>query len=180
MRKLILIAGMKRSGSTWMYNAVRLMLKDAGKDVYGSWIDDYDESNTAEFHVVKTHKWDKDLAEKADIVFTSRRDLIEVIDSMKRFGIWKGNDDFVEMLIDYQLWYRCADYSMEYESIGWEGAIYDIEAELFDAFSIDCINIQDVIDEIDRLQPPEHDNVNYYDTITLLHPNHITRDVKGN
>ena len=67
MRKLILIAGMKRSGSTWMYNAVRLMLKDAGKDVYGCWIDDYDESNTAEFHVVKTHKWDKDLVENMGV-----------------------------------------------------------------------------------------------------------------
>ena len=75
---LILCAGIPRSGSTWLYNAARMLASHPARGdhpVYGAWIEHYDPSNPARVHVVKVHEPDEKLAWRASAVLTSRRDL---------------------------------------------------------------------------------------------------------
>ncbi len=76
---LILCAGMTRSGSTWLYNTVRLLLElEYPGEVYGCWYNNYDPSHVARYHVIKLHAPNDDLAEKAEKIVTSYRDLRDI------------------------------------------------------------------------------------------------------
>ena len=51
--QLILSAGIPRSGSTWLYNAARLLLSAGGQDsLEAAWIEDYDRESPAALHLV--------------------------------------------------------------------------------------------------------------------------------
>jgi len=56
----VLCAGIPRSGSTWLYNAARLLLAHAAGParVYGAWVEQYDPSHPEPWHVVKAHEPD--------------------------------------------------------------------------------------------------------------------------
>ena len=85
--KLIIAAGFYRSGSTWQFNALRVICElHFGKDnVYSCFSDHYSPETRAEpIHIVKIHKWNEELARQADLVFTTHRNMEDVKGSMKR------------------------------------------------------------------------------------------------
>ena len=95
--KLITCAGMERAGSTWLFNATRLLLMSSNKYVYGFWIDDF---NFAKFMLkaklkshllLKTHKYIDSLEKHSSIILTSIRDLRDVATSLAR--MWGYNID---------------------------------------------------------------------------------------
>ncbi len=78
---LVICAGIPRSGSTWLYNAARLLLAlppRSMNDVYGTWVEHYDPANASRFHVVKVHEPDDGLLWRAKTALTSRRDLRDI------------------------------------------------------------------------------------------------------
>ncbi len=81
-RVRILCAGMPRSGSTWQYNAVRILLRRAGRDFYGAWFRNYDHENPSPYHVIKTHYFHPSLIQEGALVLTSRRDLRDIAASL--------------------------------------------------------------------------------------------------
>ena len=85
--KLILATGMLRSGSTWLFNVCRLLLEPR-PNTYSCWIDDYDEilASKAQTVLVKLHAPDVALAERADVIVTSFRDLRDVAASVLDMG----------------------------------------------------------------------------------------------
>jgi len=96
----ILITGMGRTASTVLYNAIRLTLLEHGS-TYAAVDMLYNPYNPAHYHLVKAHQykgWDH-LAGWADIVFTFRRDLRDVVASYKR-----KHEAFKKRLPDGKLW----------------------------------------------------------------------------
>lgn len=83
---LIVVAGMRRSGSTWQFNAIRALLQAAGFIVYGQGYNRHKgvPETTADVILVKEHRYIADLEEQADAVFLSTRPIGEALDSMAR------------------------------------------------------------------------------------------------
>jgi hypothetical protein len=97
---LILCSGIPRSGSTWLYNAVRLLLEvEYPARVYSCWINDYDPSRPAAVHVVKIHEFNDHIAKKARTILTSHRDLRDIAASAWIRG-WITNEQEVLRFIE--------------------------------------------------------------------------------
>jgi hypothetical protein len=79
-QRVIVAAGMSRSGSTWQFNALRLLLESSGESVYSFWIDDWDseKARPARILLVKIHQISPALAQAAWCCFTCHRDLRDV------------------------------------------------------------------------------------------------------
>lgn len=116
--KVFICAGMPRSGSTWLYNAVRCLALRAGADVYGAWIQQYDPGNPASIHVLKIHQFDDRVARYGSRVFTSRRDLRDVAASLIRRK-WNTPENVLDSLdfcvTAHRLWRRFTRHELVYE-----------------------------------------------------------------
>lgn len=90
---LFLCAGTPRSGSTWLYNAMRCILARRFPDLYACWVGDFDRDRAAAAGavLVKLHANDDDLARKADVILTCHRDLRDVAASSQSMG-WASDD----------------------------------------------------------------------------------------
>lgn len=168
----IVIAGMKRSGSTWLYNVVRVACEKYYGDVYVSGFHQYDETNDSEVHIVKEHNFIKNLAEKADFVFTSYRNYEEVRKSLKRFNKdedYLSTDNINKKIIDLLYWNMYSNYMMLYEKM--EDNPEKIINRVLEVLGID-ININEVKKEVDNIEPPINKE---YDEKTLMFKNHITQ-----
>ena len=84
---VIVIAGAYRSGTTWMFNAVRLLMQEADMTIEASgWIRGWDgKMPDVDVWIVKDHKFFDDLAEIADVVLTSVREWEDATESWYRF-----------------------------------------------------------------------------------------------
>src|SRR6056297_3031181 len=80
---LIVIAGIKRSGSTAQFNIVRIALETAGYTVN---IQGQDYKLNDNVNVVKIHPFRQRLAEEADYIFLTDRDDKEIEASLYRFN----------------------------------------------------------------------------------------------
>jgi len=120
MSRLVVCAGMYRSGSTWLYNTVRLALLKAGFSVYADTESKYDAKGEADWHVVKTHVFREDLRKKAGLVIMTKRDLRDVAASAIRVGKIKHKDiiPFLNTTVArYDQWRRFASLTLAYEDI---------------------------------------------------------------
>lgn len=172
--RLILSAGINRSGSTWLYNAVRLLLS-SDSNVAGAWVADYDPAAPAPIHLVKLHDPAADLAAKADLVLTSRRDLRDIAASIQRMQWAKSEPELLAFLDDvmaqHEFWSARANYEMVYETM-----VADPDAVLADIARVLTLSPtpperRAVLSRIDKLQ---HDPqaATAYDKISLLHHSH--------
>lgn len=179
--KIILIAGFYRSGSTWQYNAVRLLFESSGESVYACYIDDCNpecqlakESMT---HIIKIHNYEQWLFNQADVVLITYRDIESITYSMKRIGM---NRIINNLIIYFSVWQRnifpLAHYTTFYRNIKDEAFV-----ELCRLSEVvDCERDHDQLIEIrnklDNLKEPAGESFDScYDPVTLLHPKHISR-----
>lgn len=91
--KLILAAGMARTGSTWLYNVLACCHNCAGLTVYRASIEDYQADVEADAHIVKLHNYTEAaecLRTRAALVCTMYRDLRDTAASMVRKGWISG------------------------------------------------------------------------------------------
>lgn len=166
MSKLIVIAGIKRSGSTWMYNVVRILLTHAGFTVTGGGRETYKKNCEKDYQIIKVHPYYADLAKEADLVFTSDRDDEEIRASWARFQN--------RYLTDAELWNWCRDldrwmkhrsYHMPFERVNKTQTVKDIAKVLGVHVTTSALTT------IGELKPPKTKG---YDPKTLMFKNHIT------
>ena len=162
--KTIICAGPHRSGTTWLYNAVRLILDPS----YACSVRFYDPSNPAENHVVKTHRYKRNL--KADAIFLSSRNWLDVGKSAIRMGLTDeaGVVDYAkrELSLCFLPWKSHANLIVPYEKMISDKPKY-IQM-MADILSVK-VNPIDIHKAVENLSPPKEG----VDLLTHLHPNHI-------
>ncbi|HMB75662.1 MAG TPA: hypothetical protein VKN76_04645 [Kiloniellaceae bacterium] len=173
--RLILSAGISRSGSTWLYNAARLLLESGGSTVAGAWIEDHNDADPADTHLVKLHDPNAALAEKADLVLTSRRDLRDIAASIRRMK-WAESEAELLAFLDavvaqHAFWSPRAGHEMVYEAMIADGdaALAKIARVL--GLATTAAERGAILAEIDSLR---HDPqaAAAYDKVSLLHHGH--------
>ena len=84
----ILVAGMRHSGSTALFNAIRYIFESSGIE-YQSGYSETDEFKKLVIHtdsvrIIKAHEMRDDLVDSADFIFTTKRDLRDTVASASR------------------------------------------------------------------------------------------------
>lgn len=181
--KIILSAGMPRSGSTWLFNAVRLLLLKTGYSIIAKWIDDFNESDLSgvDIGLIKIHEFDSDWISRADFIVYSYRDIRDAIASAERKFSRKPSLEYAKHLVenDYK-WKKITHFVLKYESllVEKESIIKDLSKTL--NIAVNEHRIKNILDELDRISyyDPGSKNDKYH-LVNLLHTNHITNGAYG-
>jgi hypothetical protein len=173
-------AGMYRSGSTWLYNAARLILQHAGiPDLGAGWISEKDVILAHQNALIKIHSYDSDLAARADVVLTSHRDLRDVAASLfRKFKIEFSTEPILETMQNYSRWAEIAAYDLHYERL-----LVDKMAELRNVAvalkltpsAVSALPLEEILSEIEGEQfADDRSTAQRYDAVNLLHEGHVT------
>lgn len=174
----IVCAGMHRSGSTWLFNVLRMMFLEKNVPIYSCFENKYDPKNNALFHIVKVHKFKESIQKDADFIFTTCRDLRDIAASAIRRNLVEHTPDSVERYLreiierEYKPWSSVSDYEVRYEVM-----FRDKEKEISKIAKRVGIYVDSkkVKKAVDLLIAPS--NPNEFDEITQLHYNHITNGI---
>jgi len=181
--KIILCAGMARSGSTWLVNAARLLLSNSYKDTSVFWIEDFSPKKflfklrPAKILLLKVHGYDKIIVKHSYLVLYSIRDIRDVVASRHRmWGYdWEAaiKDAKMDITSIYPKYKSDADYIMRYEEmITFSEKVLSELAKCLKVSSYDCNYI---LSEIDKMNYFSSNNVTeMYNRENLLHKHHIT------
>lgn len=172
----VVIAGVPRSGSTWLYNATRLLLEENGHTVYARWKAEYDPNTQdgSDFHVVKVHA-PEDLSFPYDHILTTNREIIDRLASLIRMNWLKQDAQAVHAAMErnaklYDFWNKRTDHETDFDMIckSPEKAIFRIASSL----KVPC-NARvaaTVHEKLENLDIPEDGESP--DLVTQLHPGH--------
>ena len=172
--------GMVRSGSTWLFNTVRLLLKHAGTPDFASGaVGQKKELYRHQNCLMKIHRFDAALAAEADVILTSHRDLRDVIASMHRkFEAELSTAKMVPWVKDYTRWTQIADYDLRYEHLLVDrlsevkkiAAVLRLPQETLDRLPYDAI-----LGEVEGAKfEKKYSESLPHDPDNLLHKGHIT------
>lgn len=172
-RKLILIATMPRSGSTWLFNCVRNIYNLKNIEFYSNWVDEYDPTKKERIHIVKIHHPEHRLSSQADCILSSRRDVRNVCVSLHRMGWLNWTSNSVINQADYLVnnlhpfWCNRSDLEIEYDTIinNSEKVIRDIATTI--GISLSPHEVETISSNLKNITSPKE-----YDRETQLHPNH--------
>ena len=177
---IYICAGMPRSGSTWLFNAVRVLLKHGGApDLAGGYVGQMDELLTHGTSIVKLHPFHPGLAAKADVVLTSHRDLRDIAASMQRHYQKKYSAaDMNDWVKDQVKWTQYAAYDLHYENMLTDKLteVRKIAAVLkFSPQTLAKLSYDAILDEIDGAKFKKKFAKDVaYDAENRLHEGHIT------
>lgn len=169
----IVIAGVPRSGSTWLFNAARRLLEVSGADLHAAWIEDYEAGSLAATHLVKVHQ-PRQLTFEPELILTTRRPPEARIASVIRMG-WIANepDEIRRAWKNHQTlydhWQARSDLEIDYDEImnAPAAALARIAAVL--RLEMAPAALETVAAELAQMKAPES---GHYDPNTLLHPRH--------
>jgi hypothetical protein len=178
-KRLIVAAGPARAGSTALFNIARLLLRQESGSLTSGWI--YDLADPLRTTIlVKVHRWEPDLAKRADVVLTCHRDLREVARSLSRMGrLRKGVevfDQMAEVVYRHTNWKATAAVDIPYERIAYDlpSAVAQIALSL--GISGAVVDFNAIASQVGEMRPPETLSENQaHDLETLLHVNHLSR-----
>ena len=155
--KVILIAGPSQSGSTLLFNMVRILLEDEGYTVDSCWHSLYTKGEfdkNIDYLIVKCHFYDEALHRASDMVFLPLRDFRDsAVSCHKRYSNLNTQDDYVSFLLQnigqFESWKPHATYVFKYESYMAQKqvSLVKVAAKL----GIYKIHIHDVMHELDSL-----------------------------
>lgn len=165
--KNILVVGFPRSGSTLLYNLIRVSFIESHKEVYGCWFKDLDESLRKDYNIIKVHSFNKELLSDADYVFMTVRNVKGITSSLKRMGWYKTKEKLIRDLESTYKWVEYADEIFTFKEITCD--MDSILLCLKEYFSL-VFDIDKVKDRVNNLIPPTGQL--WYDKVTLLHPKH--------
>lgn len=175
--RTIVVGGIYRSGSTWLFNAVRLIHELAGHDVWSGGRVAYwngQPITDSAVAVVKVHPYDEMLENQATHILTSWRDLEAVRDSWKR---WRGEHlpekRLQAMKHDHDRWAANACFKMRYETLTQHEGPRRILDMIRGHFELTAkVKLEDLIEELqDAMKPPENRRK---DPTTLVFSDHYT------
>jgi len=162
----IVTAGMIRSGSTWLFNAVRLLAPD-DFDASG-WHADLPEGGGR--RLVKLHDPMESWASRANLVLTTRRDLRDIAASLISMGwdqdIPKAIDEAVTA---HDWWMTRSALEIPYENIVRSPAkALEALADVLNVLASDQRR-DEIVAQLAAIAAPSDGG---YDKTTLLHPGH--------
>ena len=172
---VILIAGMRHSASTALFNIVRIGFELSGKQISANYSEYFDinniEKKTGVVYLTKIHEYREDHYQRADFVITSRRDLRDSVASAKRrdFGLLNNVGGAIQYAAYnrslHEAWHTKSDYELSYEYF----INNPIQAvtDILEIFGIDPALASQVAEAVKTLP------TNNYNT-TLLSDTHIT------
>jgi hypothetical protein len=177
---VIAIAGVPRSGSTWLFNAVRHLCEAAGETCYAAWVDDYAPADAPPraIDIVKLHNPDT-LTMPVNRILTTRRDLIERLASILRMGWISPEPDALRnaalgqaRMAEY--WAAQTDCEITYQDIETNPA--EAVARVARATDLPCdpstaVEIADALREMSEQETVVTNHRNH-DPETLMHPGH--------
>jgi len=180
MAKFIICAGMHRSGSTWLYNVVRYCFMNAGCRTYGDYAKKYNASIPADVHVLKLHPFKQHYCDRAEHIFTTVRDLRDIVASMIRFNITRPTPRDVahctEKLInrEYAAWAPYSSLETRYEDMTRDrpAAIAAI-LRVLDLPDVDPVEVHRDVEKLTMMALPD------LDRSTQLWPRHLTNGRTG-
>ena len=122
----ILVAGIPRSGSTRLYNIIRLILlqKFSFESLHCGWHDKFDLQKAGVHNIIKLHYFDQKWCDWADVIFTTKRDLRDILASSIDFGMLdirflseeKINIFLNDIVEKYNYWKQNSDLEVIFES----------------------------------------------------------------
>lgn len=170
----VIAAGMPRSGSTWAFNAARMLLSLKYRHVYAAWIDDYTVTD-CDVSLIKTHRADDDWLSKAEFVLCTHRDIRDVVVSLHSMG-WVTIEQMIAAASAvrrfYDFWspHSCVDLAYENIVSDRTGSV----ALIAHALGVHASDEQ--IKAVEAAIPGKAGEINHrgHDPLSLLHPGHIT------
>ncbi len=165
----IVIAGPVRSGTTRLYNLARLALEAAGLEPEAGWWPHFNARLGQRSYLFKTHRPAEALADRADLVVCTRRDLRDAYASAVRMGF---SPDTPEAAVKYvgrycvapeTFWHPRADLTVAYET-------GDATEALLDLLGLDA-DAETLRRRVEALKPPRRRR---FDPRTCLFREHRT------
>ena len=166
---VLVLAGMKRTGSTAQFNMVRLIVEEY--TLHYNICENYEQLKEGMINIVKRHKFDKRILNCADQVFTSERDLDEIMKSYERFyGKPMTIEQMEDMTEHESKWLKCGGYFYSH----FDQLKYNPMKEIADLLRIlePMVRNYLVYLEFIKIKPPKTGQ----DQKTLLFYNHITAE----
>lgn len=172
-RRVIVVAGMPRSGSTWLFNAARLLLEASGEDIHAAWVGDRDADHPAPVHLIKAHA-PREVTFPADLVLTTHRPFVDCLASLIRMGWLEAEPEAIRkrhavQKATYDYWAARSALELPYDQI--TGAPATAIARLAGAMGLEANPARDraLAEALAALSAPDGTG---YDPHTLLHPGH--------
>jgi hypothetical protein len=165
---------MRRCGSTLLWNMAVSAYEMLGADVHATFTK-YFVPRGASVEIVKVHFGDDMLAASADVVLTARRDLREVVASVKRRVVDESHGDTVDNIAlanvaFHTYWYTHSTHEFVYEQ--WQRDRHGEARRVLDALGIVSIHPAELIRHTrKRMSTPNYD-------YNLLMPDHETGDTQ--
>jgi hypothetical protein len=170
--KVILSAGMHRSGSTWLFNVLRTIFLSRRKKVYSCFANKYDGGKKENIHIIKIHTFSQKFYDLSDYVFITKRDIRDIAASAIRRNLIENNLqsvlNYIHIVIEKEHTYWAGKYNLEivYERISRHKLKY---LKLISQILQENINVKKVCKDVDKIKPKKK-----FDSVTQLHPDHIT------
>jgi hypothetical protein len=176
--KVIVSAGMPRSGSTLLFNIVRLCLEQRhGQEVVSGWLGDLQKLPQRRVYLLKAHTVSRVMEYRAAEIFYSYRDIRDALVSAgRKFGTQVSIELCRDYVREYTAATRYASHLFRYESLIADAtpAIRQVAVCL----GIE-VNVQRIAADLpDRDRTPSEGNRDY-DPTTLLHRGHSTNTESG-
>jgi hypothetical protein len=163
--KNIVISGLRRSGSTWVYNIVRIAISLKYNEITAGYGKKFCQGNKKS--VIKLHEFCAECLENKPIVISSIRDPRDMAASAIRRGICTDPVTFLSQeKINYEKWKKYINLQIRYEDIV-KDKIKEAN-KILKKIKIN-VNAQTVVEVVDRIKPEDRHN-----KVTQLWPNHIT------
>jgi hypothetical protein len=184
--RVIVAAGMPRSGSTWQFNALRLLLEASGQDTYSFWIEDWDSQKArhAQTLLVKIHEMSPMLAWASWRCFTCHRDLRDIAVSAADLAQVDGYQvDIVPLMQEnrkaHEFWCRQSVLDIPYQRIVDDpGAVLKELAASID-IPIGEVELQRLGQSLASLSDGDVPSGHQHNPVTLLHQKHFFVGTSG-
>lgn len=174
---LILSAGLPRSGSTLLYNLLRLTLVHHLNDdehLSCGWIEDMRTVPFGNYTLLKLHNHEEDLTRRSDLIVYSYRDIRDVLASQQRkFGTPPSLNLADHLVSQHDSWCQSAHIQIRYEDFDTKRQSQLVKEIANHLDLANHIRPHQVIHQLEAL-PKTSETSEKYDPDTLFHPGHIT------
>lgn len=153
----ILIAGIPRSGSLRLFNIVRLGLEQLfPKNEINYGYEDKHSLEAKRFNILKVHSCSDKWVDWADVVFTTKRDLRDILASSLDFGMLDKRflseeriGIFLRDIIEkYDFWKQHSDLEVVYENYG--ESKKQVITRIFDILKLK-VDVEEILKKLDFL-----------------------------
>ena len=180
--KLIVSAGMPRSGSTLLFNMVRLLLlekiKDDSKSSLSScWISEISKTQEASLYLVKTHRLSHLILQKSEMALYSYRDVRDALVSChKKFGKPPSIETVREWISQYNLAKKNSVKMIRYEDMIENMYFHILNIERHLSLNLGEEDMQVICQKLSSIDNQKicSSDKRDFSSDTLLHTNHIT------